>query len=48
MKYYCTAKYCVWRLKEGGRFACIFPGDICPKGKCISKEKESEEQEDKP
>lgn len=49
MKYYCTAEYCVWRLKEGERFVCMFPGNICPKGKCISREKETEEQEeDKP
>lgn len=49
MKYYCTAKHCVWRFKENGRYACMFPGDICPKGKCISKEEaEKQEKEDEP
>ena len=50
MKYYCTAEHCVWRFRDGDRFVCMFPGDVCPKGKCISKEKESEEheKEDKP
>ena len=41
MKYYCMAEYCVWRFRDRNRFACMFPGDICPKGICVGRAKQA-------
>ena len=46
MKYYCLAEYCVWRFREKNRFACMFPGEICPKGKCMDREEKEQLQRD--